>query len=1006
MLKKKMFSMRLSVILGLAIFVSACSCSAIQQPERIVPAINKIDRYAIVGLFPYEMTWVQRSDEPAPLVDFEDMNGWTAETYEGASAELRRSREQQLWGHYVAKLTYSGESKNSHVIIRPPKPIRIPGSFDCINMWCFGNICHYVYDPTQVGIFILVRDASDKEFRIALAQVRWIQWWLIHRKVPADIMKQLHYPCYFSGIEVTHLGNKNPRHLYFDSIAFYKEELKPLKFKPRPRRNLKPWRGQIIGTNTGPGTLPFPTREETILPSNYEKKFRTTVKQIGANRYLFEYQGSDTRIVYEYAPAKGSLSEITVKANKENFRPMDGGGVWFGDTPVGIIPAGNLEESNLIRDVVSAKFKIGDHIVEYSLRLWQKSLVIDVWCSGGGAAELVFGKVTGTQNPKLITVPYITYGKSNPRVLMSDLNGKPLFTSIWWDWYRTNASKPFVKPKIDEHRAAEINGGLRYNPKTNGQRNNMYERVFLTVSLMYEEVLPTIANPPAIGGRKAAERIWTVTGPEDWRKDHARCRKIRSYGIDKVMQHSHAVTWREDEGESFTLRLRASPQKGGDAMLKWYNAAQHSLGWRQGMYTNYSDLCPLNTHFSEAGVRRSPNGEWPRAWALNYGMKPSKGVEWDIELAKQIQAKFNSDFSYTDTTTAVPPWSCDYDARVPGAGTMAATFYAYGEILLNDQKVYGIAVSEGTYQWMYAGLPTGNYGWCYTNYNLLEEPLNVAFDLLKMHPLEANYGLGYFDYYPSRLDPNWTKPDKRDWYADRVMASAIAYGHNGFLYGHTAESPLEVSAMARSYYMMQQLQQRYCMIPPRKIEYADMLGKMISVSEALATDVIRESRVHVIYENGLEIFVNGNGSSTSSNKNWLFRAPDGKQVELPPAGWYVYDPVTKLREISGLISGHRVDYVISPEYEFLDGRGQWTEMGNLAVAGSVVMRPQKGDSLEFIDIYGNERIVFKANANGRMTAYDEEGKSLGNVPVKLVRDGYYELQPVPEGRRYVFTPKS
>ena len=76
--------------------------------------------------------------------------------------------------------------------------------------------------------------------------------------------------------------------------------------------------------------------------------------------------------------------------------------------------------------------------------------------------------------------------------------------------------------------------------------------------------------------------------------------------------------------------------------------------------------------------------------------------------------------SYTDVHTAVQPWSyCDFDARVPGAGTFAATFYAYGQLLRNDQQVYGPTQSEGTYQWLYAGLTSGSYGWVYTKVNLL-----------------------------------------------------------------------------------------------------------------------------------------------------------------------------------------------------------------------------------------------------------------------------------------------
>jgi len=100
--------------------------------------------------------------------------------------------------------------------------------------------------------------------------------------------------------------------------------------------------------------------------------------------------------------------------------------------------------------------------------------------------------------------------------------------------------------------------------------------------------------------------------------------------------------------------------------------------------------------------------------------------------AKRIKEKFGVKMSYTDVHTAVSPWRyCDYDARVPGAGTLAATFYAYGQLLLNDQRVYGPTQSEATYQWLWAGLESGSYGWVYTNYNLLKEPLDVAFHLMK-----------------------------------------------------------------------------------------------------------------------------------------------------------------------------------------------------------------------------------------------------------------------------------
>jgi hypothetical protein len=155
------------------------------------------------------------------------------------------------------------------------------------------------------------------------------------------------------------------------------------------------------------------------------------------------------------------------------------------------------------------------------------------------------------------------------------------------------------------------------------------------------------------------------------------------------MQHSHEVTWR-DHADSFTMRLRAAPQKGGDAMLKWYIHAQNNLGWLQGGYSNYCDFAPVNTNWSPDNVQREPDGQWRRAWWRNYALKPAKAVEFDEYYAQRIKQKYGVKMSYTDVHTAVAPWRYgDYDARVPGAGTFAATFYAYGQLLLNDQRTYG-----------------------------------------------------------------------------------------------------------------------------------------------------------------------------------------------------------------------------------------------------------------------------------------------------------------------------
>ncbi|MCC6858846.1 MAG: hypothetical protein IT158_09800 [Bryobacterales bacterium] len=989
-------------IIPLAVLAVAMPCAFGAGPDRVVAAINEIEPWQQVGQQPYEFTFTQRQEHPKTLLDFEDLQGWNLELHEGARGELRRSREQQLWGQHVAKFLFSGTGGKSRVVARPPAPVAIPERFDSVEFWGYGNRWGWTRDETTppVDVSILIRDARGKEFTVSMTDVRWKQWWLIHRKLPAAMAKEIVWPAAFTGIEIAKLKNTEPRYFFCDSLAFYMEELKPVALKEQPKRNLKPFRGQIAGLNTGESTLPFPTREETILPSNFEKDFQVTARRLAANRFEFRYQGKDAAVTYVYQPKAGSLGELTAAVDGgAPYRPMDGGGVRFTDTPEGQVPQGSLLSAALQDGAVRAKFAIGRHVVDYELRLWQKSLVLDVWCDGGEAVALHFGRVAGAADPKPLIVPYLTYGGTNPRVVMSGSAGKPVFTSVWFDWYRSNASEPyFVKSPAVTPDSAEINGGMRYVARTGGARNNLYERVFITASPVYEETLPTIANPPSLRQKEGREVVWTVTSPSTFQSDHARCRKIRAYGLDRIMQHSHEVTWR-DEGDSFTQRLRAAPQKGGDAMLQWYIAAQKALGWTQGVYTNYTDFAPVNSNWNPDHVQRMPDGEWRRAWYRNYALKPSRAVELDEYYARRIKARYDNMMSYTDVHTAVAPWTyCDYDARVPGAGTFAATFYAYGQILLNDQRVYGPAQSEATYQWLYAGLESGSYGWVYTDVNLLTHPVDVAFQIHKIHPLEADYGMGYTYYYLDKLDKDWRKSPKRREYVDLFLATTIAYGNLGWLVADWGiDDPFGIEAMTRSYYMMQQLQQQYAFVPPRTIEYADRSGKMLSAGLAHSTGAMADSRLHVEYENGTHVYAN-----RAAQGDWTVRDPDGNPVVLPPSGWLVYNRAGGFHEISAGVAGRRIDHVKAPEYEFLDGRGEWTERGSLGATGSVVRRDRAPGVVELIDIYGNSRIAFQAGPNGQLIAYDPEGKSLGRVEVTSPKNGWREFKPVPGGRMYVY----
>ena len=122
-----------------------------------------------IGKRPYEMDWAGRTEEVrTPLVDFENLDGWTVTTV-NAVATFERSREEQMYGDYVGKLVYRCDDPSGStpiVEIRPKKPIPFTEKdVDAYSMWVVGNNWGWTVDPStpRVRIMLIFADASGKE---------------------------------------------------------------------------------------------------------------------------------------------------------------------------------------------------------------------------------------------------------------------------------------------------------------------------------------------------------------------------------------------------------------------------------------------------------------------------------------------------------------------------------------------------------------------------------------------------------------------------------------------------------------------------------------------------------------------------------------------------------------------------------------------------------------------------------------------------------------------------
>ncbi len=981
----------LAVLMALGSALGAESNTAETHPAKAMPADEA------PGARPYEMVWAERKPPHVPLVNFDSLEGWQVECSEGAVAGLIGSQKQRVWESPVARLVYHGTSNKSTIVLRPPAPIAIPDAVSATTIWVYGNNWSWAPEPgtPRTTITLLLLDRDNAAHTLDLAQVGWKEWWLVHKVLPQNLLDKK--PLRFAGIRVTGGSNKADRELFFEDLVFFKENPAPLSFQPRPKRGIDPFPGQSPGANTGPGRLPFPTREETILPDNLTTDFTTKLEH-AESLWWFTYKDPDTQIDYGVYPGRRFWKPVIVRVNGTSIGwAMSEAGLKFVAEPTDVeqidVQSANGELKGSWRATVNGT----EVVIHSTVRLWQKSLVVDCVCTGGLATELSYGHIDGVENPELLTLPYMNYGGHHLNVLMS--KGKvPYFASVWMDWYRSNASAPYCVDKIEGDKV-QLNGGVRYTPKTDGKRNDLYERFFVTFSPIFEETLATIANPPARRGREAATRLWQESwGPADYEREHERSKKLRAYGIEMLTQCNHEITWR-DGGESFTFRENAAPGRGGDEALIQYVAAQRALGWRSGLYTNYTDFAPVNAYWDTDRVMRRPDGNLVTAWPRCYSPKALFAVEADRKLARLVQRKFATNAAYTDVHTSVSPWDrTDYDARVPGAGTFAATFYAYGELLLHDQGVYdNHCWSEGNHQWLYAGLCTGNYGLAYSNLRLWEYPYLPHFDLLKMHPLSVDIGVPWTSQFFTGKE-GWQKPENIVASIDQFLAATIAYGHIGWL----VEETHGMRQTCRSYYMLQPLQSRYAMLKPQEVSYGTDHG-LVASSEAFLSGDWRKSQLYILYPNGLRIWVNGNGK-----ESWQVA---GVAHELPPFGWLALG-MDGFVECSETLDGKRYDRASAPECIFLDGRGTWRRFDGVATSGSVaVRRANKGQGLSIITVQGVDQLVlsepegtFAADdvrttvatiAQARalaVQAFDENDRNIGEVSVRKTDSGW-ELRP-------------
>ncbi len=640
-----------------------------------------------MGTRPYEMDQAGRvTDDHAPLVDFESLEEWTIEA-NGGTAAFSRSQEQRIWGGFTGKISYRGNAAGAQFVVRPHKPVRILHAFSAVNLWVWNDYWKWEDDngKPMAKMAILVETTDGKSFEIPFNRdLDWPGWFLLHIRLTAEQTRAFADGGRLMGIKLHNCLLAGEETVFLDNLSFYRENFKAIAHDVLPRPGINLADGQDAGMHTGEKRLPFPTREETMLPDNVSKNHRTELVSDG-DSHIFRYRGDDGVLEYRYHPDRGDLGDLTARwldGSSGTIRPMVGGGVKLklNDRVNGLLDerfgtyiareplAGQPSKSELIScgrtgELLEAKWKISSGgqsaIVTYVFRIWQKSLVIDVRCPGGEVAEVSLGRVFDAVEPRLIDVPFWV---GRPRVLLMGTGDAPCFLTSFVDHYRTGSSQLYFENSPRKDGNVFCGGGTRYLPKTDGRRNDCHERIFLTMSPRFEETLPSIPNPPSRWRSEAARNLVCYYAVKDRDADYLHWKKIARHGMTRIVMLDWETCWR-DRAESFTCRTSAAPGKGGDENLREYIGKVQALGLRYALYNNYVDFAPVNALWNEDWLNRMPGGGWQQAWFRCYTLKPANAVGISRAMTSVMQNKFNPTAGGPDVHTAVNPWSrVDYDA--------------------------------------------------------------------------------------------------------------------------------------------------------------------------------------------------------------------------------------------------------------------------------------------------------------------------------------------------------
>jgi hypothetical protein len=858
-----------------------------------VPVQAALPADAGPGTRAYEVVWSGRP-EPQVQVTFDDLNQWQVDKIGPGEVSLAASTEQRIWRSQTAELKISATDQPLLIRLTPREPIPITDPVDAANFFVYGH-GHFM-GSTFVPVMVQAEftDAGGLDFEIDLGGVNMGYWVMLHG-LTSVAAARLQYPLQFTGLQLSLKEAKGDYRLFLESLQVYQRNRQPLVY---PRLQ----------------SPQFPLNNKGLLPTPPPEANTQVQAADGGVRFTSEARQGTLQLTVN--PAAGCLDGITARWNDgPTFRPCASGGLVTEAGPV----SGELVSQQLQQGALTARWRNAQGLIwEATYRLQGVSLTVDLQCHGGQAIGTAFGEVTDLPGVQGIEVPYLHFNRPGGQVAC----GNGIFLSVLPDIYLSDYST------VDATFGPGAADGLRlftqtvYTPLTDGRRNDLRDRLVITVSPEFIDILPNHQNPPSPHRHKLAPYMFVM----DRASNLQRWDSFKLYGLDHVIANDFAGIFVNDYSEGFGGRWRPHPDYTIEQVQGWRDHIQQ-LGYLFGLYIDVTDYYPLNEFWDENNVSLTTTGDLCDAWWGSYAPKTSFLQPFTEKVGRLTHQHYPGDCVYLDVSTNRGARAMDFEAGVPEAGMARAMITGIGDSLLEARQWYGTTISEGVYRWMYAGLSDMDYAQTIMKDQM---PVPLDFDLLKLHPCHIGTMMGYAPSTCLTTDEIKTlgsgeKPGPLAFY--KYVGTSLAYGHMALL-GYGYFPPMQT--IIQHYALMQGLQCEYLADDVVSIEYHNG-ERFVSTSEALLAGDHHRGRVRVRYREGLTVTVN-----LHPENEWTV-IQDEAEYQLPPYGW-VISKAPQILAYSALINGARVDYVQCPAYTYLNtGHQQW-QAGPLEVQGAAWLK--------------------------------------------------------------------